>query len=207
MCISKQGENPFYHRNIIMSEDKKLKAYELAIQARKDLKADYNIWMNFFYIFNGALLVAITSDKIVENNNSKICISLIGIIVSIFWHLSCRGYRYWIDSWTRNIIKKEYDYFGSRQVFGVLAKETEESYNLLGFNNISTSKLTQLLSIIIIFLWVICLLFFGFEIIINKTYFLILLFYLFYLYIMLDINIKSNISIHKKVSTKIVEGW
>lgn len=203
MCISKQGENPFYHRNRIMSEDKKLKAYELAIQARKDLKTDYNIWMNFFYIFNGALLVAITSDKIVENNNSKIYISLIGIIVSIFWHLSCRGYRYWIDSWTRIVIKKEKDFFGNVEVFGILAEETKESNSYLGSNNISTSKLMQIISIMIIMGWSSYLFIIFYKE--YKPWIIISISILWILYLSIILEIASDISIHRKVSTKIVE--
>lgn len=137
--------------------------YKLAIGARDKLNDNYHKWMTFYYVANGAVLVAITSlfDK-TKTDNGIFILSLIGIFICLLWNLSCKGYYYWSNSWIDIIIELEnkvtkgdktlyvYSAFSQKMV-------DKEIYSWLPLNpaNISTPKLTLLFSFVSILCWTI----------------------------------------------------
>ena len=94
----------------------------------------YHTWMNYYSLFNGALLVAyctilVSTGKIVEvegnisnneftNLGAKLfylnctywdiltVIAILGVIASYCWYLSMIGHRSWLENW-RKILEKE----------------------------------------------------------------------------------------------------
>lgn len=188
-----------------MRADKEKQAYEYAINARNELKKDYNTWMNFFYIANAAILVAISSIK--DNSNAMLFLALIGLLLAIGWFLSLRGYRYWLDNWTKILILREREYFREECVYGVFAEETKETniFNPIGMNNISTPKVLQCVSIVVIVSWI---LFIGY-IICSKVDFTgctalvigVIILSIIFLYVIVSKVLASNISFHKKIKT------
>lgn len=158
----------------------KLEVYKLAIEARDKLNENYHKWMTFYYVANGAVLVSvvslITSTEVIEKTGILI-LSVIGIFISMFWHLSCKGYYYyyWSKSWIEIIIKLENELINSSHekdigVYSVFSKKVfEEKGNIFqpnSFANISTPKLTLIFSFITIVSWLIYslnILFVNFE--------------------------------------------
>lgn len=188
---------------------KSKEAYEQALKARSELKKDYNTWMNFFYIINGAVLLAMTSDNVSEYG--RIILSVVGLVVSIAWLLSCRGYRYWVDSWTRIVLLREREYFGEEKVYGVLAEETKESCKPLGTNNISTAKILQVISLFAILVWNIVLSYLSVDKIyeiIQKSIGILTLYLLITLLLIIVgiVWIKSDTTNHKKIKTAKIEN-
>lgn len=188
---------------------KSKEAYEQALKARSELKKDYNTWMNFFYIINGAVLLAMTSDNVSEYG--RIILSVVGLVVSIAWLLSCRGYRYWVDSWTRIVLLREREYFGEEKVYGVLAEETKESCEPLGTNNISTAKILQVISLFAILVWNIVLSYLSvdkIDEIIQKSIGILTLYLLITLLLIIVgiVWIKSDTANHKKIKTAKIEN-
>lgn len=76
-------------------------AYDKAIEAYQFHIERYNIWMNYYSVFVGALFIALYSvmDKSSCFNVLKSVITLMGEIASICWLLSFRGYYSWLKSW------------------------------------------------------------------------------------------------------------
>ena len=137
------------------------KQYRLAIDARDKLNDNYHKWMTFYYVANGATLVAITSLYDKGNNESGIfLLSLIGIFICLLWNLSCKGYYYWSNSWIDIIIaleKKVTNGNNSLFVYSAFSKRVAdgETYSWMPLKpaNISTPKLTLLFSFCSICIW------------------------------------------------------
>ena len=78
--------------------------YQLLINARNFHYDNFNKWMTFFYVAVGAIFVGYYS--IIEKTEldfEKIIILSIGLLVSIFWHWSCKGCYYWITNFIQLI--------------------------------------------------------------------------------------------------------
>lgn len=134
--------------------------YELAIDARNKMNDDFHKWMTFYYLANAAVVVAITTlyAKCVNSVVSALFLAIVGIIISVFWNLSCKGYYYWSSNWIKLIKKFEEDYFGEKAVYGVFMNEVHEQNNSLicltkGYN-VSTPKLTMIFSFLSIVSWI-----------------------------------------------------
>ncbi len=135
--------------------------YRLAIDARDKLNDNYHKWMNFYYVANGAILVAITTlfNKN-ERDNGIFLLSLMGIFICLLWNFSCKGYYYWSNNWINIIITLEkkvtkdnndllvYSAFSKR----VIDAETN-SWLPLRPANISTPKVTLLFSTFSVIAW------------------------------------------------------
>lgn len=137
--------------------------YKLAIDARDKLNDNFHKWMTFYYIANSAILVAITT-LFKENKLDRgiIVLSLLGVLICVFWNLSCKGYYYWSKSWIEIIIRIEKNIINEDTMLGVysiFSKEVAEtkmkSTNIIGFLNISTPKLTMIFSFCGIVGWMI----------------------------------------------------
>lgn len=145
------------------SEKKKCleRQYELAIDARDKLNDSFHKWMTYYYVANGAILVAITTLSSKDETEYGIFVlSLVGLLVCILWNLSCKGYYYWSKSWIQIIIRLECglikDNFriGVYSVFSKQVAEKEDTpWKLFGSANISTPKLTMLFSFCSILSW------------------------------------------------------
>jgi hypothetical protein len=137
--------------------------YKLAIDARNKLNDDFHKWMTYYYVANGAVLVAVISlSKAPSDNLGLIALGLIGLLVSMFWNLSCKGYYYWSKSWILIIQRFEKLLFSDFELqhFGVYAlfsKEVDsDKSSILKLNasaSISTPKLTMMLSASSIICW------------------------------------------------------
>lgn len=135
--------------------------YKTAIDARDKLNENYHKWMTFYYVANGAILVAITTlFSEVEFNKGIFFLSLLGVLICMLWNLSCKGYYYWSNSWIDLIIGIEKKLFGKKKlVYGAFSKDIanneKPSWFPLQPNNISTPKLTLIFSFISFLSWTI----------------------------------------------------
>ncbi len=138
-----------------MADDKSLieKQFKLAIDARERLNDNYHKWMTFYYVANGAILVAITTlSSKSENDKGIFTLALIGIFICILWNLSCKGYYYWSNSWIDIILRLEKKVIEeeANMVYSVFSKKVVEGekYSSLPIHpaNISTPKLTLIFS-------------------------------------------------------------
>jgi len=110
-------------------EQRRLENYKLIFAHYKWMEKKYHTWMNYYSLFNGALLVAyctilVSTGKIVEmeGNVSSVeitnvgakffyldctywdilsLIAILGVIASYCWYLSMIGHRSWLNSWER----------------------------------------------------------------------------------------------------------
>ncbi len=134
--------------------------YKLAINARDKLNENYHKWMTFYYVANGAILVAVTT--LVKDCNffAILFLSVIGTMISIFWHLSCKGYYYWSNNWIDIIMAHERVLLKDREdeligVYSIFSKKVDDKkknsfYNTMGYANVSTPKLTLIFSFLVI---------------------------------------------------------
>jgi len=140
------------------------KQYRLAIEARDKLNDNFHKWMTYYYVANGAILVAITSlaSKSLADRGILV-LSLIGVFVCILWNLSCKGYSYWSKSWIdivikleENIIKNNWKKFGVYSVFSKSVADKEDiSWKPNKAANISTPKLTLFFSLFSLVCWIV----------------------------------------------------
>lgn len=70
--------------------------YEKAIEGRNKIYESYNHWVNLWAIFTGALFVGYYN---VKCDGLQLLLSLLGIVASICWLNSGRGYYWWLKSW------------------------------------------------------------------------------------------------------------
>ena len=108
--------------------------------------------MTFYYVANGAVLVAITTLFSKQGLDKGIfLLSLIGVLICIIWNLSCKGYYYWSNSWINLIIELEKKVFDKDNlVYGAFSKNIavneKPTWHILEPKNISTPKLTLIFS-------------------------------------------------------------
>lgn len=131
-------------------------AYELMINARNFHYDNFSKWMTYYYVAVAAVFVAFYSYK----NDDKIGILIIclGCFISTLWHLSCKGYYFWIKNWTHLINRLENQIENSEEkVYTIFAKHVKENddnlINPIQSANISTSKVTLILSFGISSFW------------------------------------------------------
>lgn len=129
-----------------MDDEKISRAYQTAIQARNFHYDNYNKWMTFYYVAIGAILIAFYTD---QSNKHKILLSIMGMLISIFWYLSCKGYYLWVKHWIDVIFRIESMMKKNEQVYSIFSKaclKKSSLWNPVEHANISTSKLTLLFS-------------------------------------------------------------
>jgi len=121
--------------------------YEKAIEGRNKIYESYNHWVNLWAIFTGALFVGYYN---VKCDGLQLLFSLFGIVASICWLNSGRGYYWWLNSWISIVQKyeKKLNKRASKEVvnadfekYGVYSKyiNTEPDKTKTG---ISTQKVT-----------------------------------------------------------------
>jgi hypothetical protein len=158
-----------------MSDNIQLELYKLAIDARDKLNGNYHKWMSFYYVAIGAVLLALTT--VVSQTDTKyslliLSLSLLGFLISTFWHLSCKGYYYWLKSCMAVIKYHEQQLLRNEEfrfpgVYTVFSKEVnEKKFNICiptDYANISTPKLTLIFSFCTMLCWLIASIYLYFE--------------------------------------------
>lgn len=127
--------------------------YEKAIEGRNEHYHNYNSWVNLYAIFTGAIFIGFYNVK--ENFYLQLILSLVGIITSVCWLNSVRGFYHWINSWIIVLHKYEQELnklTSSENLFSVynVHKNILETKHQ---NNLSTQKITVFFVICIVIGW------------------------------------------------------
>lgn len=144
------------------------KYYEKAIEGRNLHYQNYNSWVNLYSIFTGAIFVAYYTilEKATSTSFIVILLQFLGLITSICWFSSVRGYYHWIISWIgvvhdyekklAELSEKENKYF----VYAVLKDVDKKFYH----KNLSTQRITVIFVFCVIIAWILLLIksFFNF---------------------------------------------
>lgn len=132
--------------------------YQRLIDARNFHYENFNKWSLYFYAIIAALFVGYYQ---IENNIVlSSVIALVGYVVSICCYLSGKGYYYWEINWIRLvqayerrlIVEKEKK---SYYVYSIFVEKDKSSHptSLRDGSNISSSKLSLLMSFVISSAW------------------------------------------------------
>jgi hypothetical protein len=140
-----------------MIEETKLEnAYKLAISARNFHFDHFNKWMTYYYVAVAAIFVGFYNIKD-DNYQIKIGLLSLGFLVSILWHLSCKGYYFWVKNWLDIVLKLEHQLQDEQKIYSLFSKRIKDENDSLLIPtqsaNISTSKVTLLLSFIVSTTW------------------------------------------------------
>lgn len=140
-----------------MNEETKLEnTYKLAISARNFHFDHFNKWMTYYYVAVAAIFVGFYNIKD-DNYQIKIGLLSLGLLVSILWHLSCKGYYFWVKNWLDIVLKLENQLQEEQKIYSLFSKRVKDKNdNLLiptQSANISTSKITLLLSFVVSTTW------------------------------------------------------
>lgn len=132
---------------------KEFDTYNYTVQARNFHYDNFSKWMTYYYVAVAAVFVAYNSEDIIS-----LLIVALGCFISILWHLSCKGYYFWIKNWTDLINRLEnQNSIELEKVYSVFSNNIwKKNNNLLSPTqsaNISTSKVTLTLSFGICFFW------------------------------------------------------
>ena len=144
----------------------KMKAKEdIAYDQFKEMEKRYHTWMNYYSLFNGALLVAyctilVSTGQVIEMGggistengitvNARLfqlectywnilsLIAVLGCVASYCWYLSAIGHYHWIGRW-RNTIKENKNY---PELIFIDVKICDKRNRAIHFH--STSKITK----------------------------------------------------------------
>jgi hypothetical protein len=136
--------------------------YKLSIDARDKLNDSYYKWMSYYYLANAGVLLAITSFSKENDYLAVLLFATIGFFICIIWHLSCKGYYYWSNSWIKIILHYERAIstedipFKVYSVFSNHAHKNQNSFlKITRGANISTPKLTLIFSAFATMAWLI----------------------------------------------------
>lgn len=146
--------------------DKCFKYYEKAIEGRNFHYQNYNTWVNYYSIFNGALFVGYYSLLQKETSILLALIALLGFISAICWHSTVKGHYIWMISWINIVhnyeeeLNKIIDEINNKPNN---ASEKIEKYNVYSvytrpkkefhMKNISTQKMTSTFTFIVCIAW------------------------------------------------------
>ena len=156
------------HRQYCSYEDNYYKEmkwrYEMLVKARNFHYENFNKWMTYFYIMIGALFVGVSyiisksaKTYLIDYQHELIAIGLIGFTVSLFWYWANKGYYYWninfitlVNHYEKNILKFKEE----ERIYFVFANKSNGNYLApLQGANISTSKISIVLSFLITCFW------------------------------------------------------
>ena len=149
---------------------------EIAYDQFKDMEKRYHTWMNYYSLFNGALLVAyctilVSTGQVIEmgggistdnglTGNARLfqlectywnilaLISFLGCIASYCWYLSAIGHYHWIERWRKNIKENtNYPELTFKDVRICAKNNRAKHYH-------STFKITKFFIVIVLYAWV-----------------------------------------------------
>jgi hypothetical protein len=148
--------NHFNFQNITDNETKVVKALEIALDTRKFEIELYWKRATYFWTFIAASITAffvlLTSDNINNYKHFTIIISLIGYLFSLGWHLVNKGSKYWQENWERHVSNLEGTVIGPLFAYTKIPERNSLLHPIKGYP-FSVSKINQLLSLFVIFLW------------------------------------------------------
>lgn len=138
--------------------------YEKAIEGRNTHYAQYMKFLNQYAIFTGALFVAFyTLLKSPENFVYAVLVALLGLVTSILWLFSVKGYYAWIISWI-NVVQYYEDRLNKGRkasdacyVYRLFHEHESKACILTKPNRYSTQKLTMLFIEFVILSWFIAI--------------------------------------------------
>jgi len=151
-------------------KDRKFEKYKLLINARNFHYDNFNKWMTYYYVAIGALFVGyytlLSGNKI--DDFGEYSLMILGLIISLFWYWSCKGYYFWninFISLVNNYEKEILEFEEKERVYFVFAnKKTQNNYlSPISGANISTSKVTILFAFTVSVMWGILLVFKSLE--------------------------------------------
>lgn len=133
-----------------------MNAYEKAIDAYRFQVGRYHTWMNFYSLFNGALLIAVYSlqcKTCEESNILLLFLGVVGLIAGLCWLGSIIGNRYWMNSWlqiVKELEKKEFEKEEDKalQIYNTVLFKDGQVRNFL-----STPVLTQVFITVVVLAW------------------------------------------------------
>lgn len=155
--------------------------YRLVFEHFKNMENRYHTWMNYYSLFNGALLVAyctvlVSTGKIVVTGGeikeqivdaelkivqldctyweALILLTLLGCVAGYFWYLFLIGHCSWLNNW-RVVLKS----FGFQEDNILYIDEKKISYTCCGRPVLphfhSTAKLTKYFVACVLWIWII----------------------------------------------------
>ena len=139
------------------------KFYEKAIEGRDSFYKHYIKYMHLYAIFTGALFVAFYSliSPVSDNGNKiyAILVACLGLVTSVLWLCSVKGYYSWIISWINVVM-----YYEERLnrgipvhkacfVYSLYYNQDSDSCGLTKPSSFSTQKLTMLFVEFVILGW------------------------------------------------------
>jgi len=153
------------------------RALEIALDTRKfeiELywkRATY-FWAFIAVTFTGYFIV-LSSDTINQYRGITIMISFLGLMFSLGWYFVNRGSKFWQENWEQHVSFLEDDIQGP--LFKVYKYPNHKLNTLTGGYPFSVTKVNQLLSLFVVFFWLILFVysvFFSFDkvIYINDVY-------------------------------------
>lgn len=150
--------NKNYGENLELSSKKRQKALELALDIRKFEIELYWKRATYFWAFIAASFAGYFALLSLEKSVPGLLIlfSCLGLMFSLSWYLVNRGSKYWQNNWERHVDMLEDDYVGPLYKL-TLEKSEYKKRNLLSEYPFSVSKINQILSLYIVFLWIIIL--------------------------------------------------
>lgn len=135
--------------------DKCFKYYEKAIEGRNFHYQNYNTWVNYYSIFNGALFVGYYSLLQEKSSFLLFFITLLGFISAFCWHSTVKGHYIWMISWIKVVhdYEEELNKISTNDekyyVYSVYTRPKKDFY----MKNISTQKMTSTFTFIVCIAW------------------------------------------------------
>lgn len=146
------------------NRDELWRFYEKAIEGRNTHYAQYMKFLNQYAIFTGALFVAFyTLLKSPENFVYAMLVAVLGLVTSILWLCSVKGYYAWIVSWISVVQYYEDRLNKGRKVsdacfvYKLFCEHESKACILTEPNRYSTQKLTMLFIAFVILSWVLAI--------------------------------------------------
>jgi len=133
------------------------KRFEYLVKARDNINTLFHLWSTFFTVAIGALFVGYytMADSTATPKTENIVISIIGYFVSLFWHLSCKGYYWWIRNWINLVMHCERKLPSKSRIYSCFFNKKDKGnyYNPVEPASISTGKLLGLFSFVVTVVW------------------------------------------------------
>ena len=152
--------------------DKCFKYYEKAIEGRNFHYQNYNTWVNYYSIFNGALFVGYYSLLQEKSSFLLFFITLLGFISAFCWHSTVKGHYIWMISWIKVVhdYEEELNKISTNDekyyVYSVYTRPKKDFY----MKNISTQKMTSVFTFIVCIAWGLLLIYVTYNIL-DKVFF------------------------------------
>lgn len=145
-------------------EDLINKALEIALDTRKFEIELYWKRTGYFVLFTSAVFIGyyktLQTDELIIGRYQKewllLLLSSLGFLLSLLWYMANRGSKFWQENWEAHI--EELSTETGVPIFGIIKIHRDTKINFMGHYPFSVSRINQMVSLIITFVWVIMLL-------------------------------------------------